>query len=297
MPRFRLPLGARRRASPRSPQKGREGKAPFWIYGRHAVAAALQNPKRRWRELLVVEGHEREAEALLSAAKAVRAGEGAPLRSLSRSGLAALLSPDAVHQGLALQVEPLPEPSLEELLRASEKGAGKRVVILLDRVQDPQNVGAVLRSAAAFGAAAVVLPAHGAPVAAGALAKAASGALEYVPLIRAGNLARALELLKKAGFWVCGLDEGAPELFSASAFSDRIALVFGSEGEGMRRLVREGCDRLARLPTRPGFPTLNVANAAAVALYELMRCEGAACGEEGAALARPCDGVDSSQPG
>jgi 23S rRNA (guanosine2251-2'-O)-methyltransferase len=270
---------SRARAGRRPPSARRAGgggsakAGALWIYGRHAVAAALNNPARRWRELLVLADREKEAQTLLAAA-AARAAEGARLRILSRRELSAMLPQDAVHQGLLLAVEPLSEPSLEEALSAAEATLGRRVVVLLDRVQDPQNVGAVLRSAAAFGALAVILPAPGAPPAEGALAKAASGALERVPLLRATNLARVLDRLKEEGFWVCGLAESASRLFGAGDLGERIALVLGSEGEGMRRLVRERCDFLARLPTRAGFPTLNVANAAAVALYELMRPRG-----------------------
>jgi len=141
--------------------------------------------------------------------------------------------------------------------------------VALDQLSDPQNIGAVLRSAAAFGALAVVIPAHGAPPPTAALAKAASGALETVPLVRVDNLARALDRLKKAGFWICGLDETAPQLLAELEVGARVALVLGSEGSGMRRLVRARCDFLARLPTRLAQPTLNVSNAAAVALYEL----------------------------
>ncbi len=269
-PGFRAPS---RRSGAHRGGDGRHGGR--WIYGRHAVAAALANPARSWRELLVLAGHEREAEALLAGAVAARARDGTGIRILSRREFSSILGEDAVHQGLALLVEPLIELSLEETLSAGEATAGREVVLVLDRVQDPQNVGAVLRSAAAFGALAVVLPAHGAPSSEGALAKAASGALERLPLVRATNLARALDRLKEGGFWVCGLDESAPDLFSAKDLGLRVALVLGAEGEGMRRLVRERCDFLARLPTREGFPTLNVSNAAAVALYELLRrCGG-----------------------
>ena len=142
---------------------------------------------------------------------------------------------------------------------------------LLDRISDPQNIGAVLRSAAAFGALAVVVPARGTPSITGALAKAASGAVEIVPLVRAVNLARALDRLKANGFWICGLDETASLPLARVKVGERIAVVLGSEGGGIRRLVRERCDLLARLPTRPEQPTLNVSNAAAVALYELVR--------------------------
>jgi len=239
-----------------------------WLYGRHAVAAALANPRRRWRRLAVLAGQEKEARGLLAAARARRLGEGEALHVVAPHDLARLLPREAVHQGFALDVEPLAEPALDDVL---DQAAPAAVAVVLDRVADPHNVGAVLRSAAAFGALAVILPVHGAPPAAAALAKAASGALEAVPLVRVVNIARALDRLKEEGFWVCGLDEGAAEELSEIDLGVRVALVLGAEGEGMRRLVRERCDRLARLPTRADFATLNVSNAAAIALYEIAR--------------------------
>jgi 23S rRNA (guanosine2251-2'-O)-methyltransferase len=152
--------------------------------------------------------------------------------------------------------------------------SGRCIIVVLDQLSDPQNIGAVLRSAAAFGAYGVVIPAHGAPPITGALAKAASGAVESVPLVRVVNLARALERLKEAGFWICALDETAPLSLAQTDIGERVAIVLGSEGGGIRRLVRERCDFRARLPTRPAQPTLNVSNAAAVALYELTRGRG-----------------------
>ena len=242
-----------------------------WVYGRHAVAAALANPARRWYRLAVLAGQEQEAQALFAGATAPRRGDGAPICVLDRSGFAALLSADAVHQGLALAVEPLAEPDLEDVLRRATGISGRSVIVLLDEVSDPHNVGAVLRSASAFGALSVVITTHRAPPAAGALAKAASGALETMPLVRVVNLARALDRLKDAGFWICGLDETAKQTLAALDLGERVALVLGSEGGGMRRLVRGRCDHLARLPTRSRQSTINVSNAAAIALYELMR--------------------------
>ncbi len=239
-----------------------------WLYGRHPVTAALANPERRWRRLAVLAGQEDEARALVAAARAERRGDGEPVRVVDRRGLAAILGEDAVHQGLALEAEPLEAPDLDDVLRAAAL-APRAVIVMLDQVNDPQNVGAILRAAAAFGALGVVVAAHGAPLATGALAKAASGALELVPLIRAVNLARTLERLKEAGFWCCGLDERAPRLLAEIEAGPRVALVLGAEGEGLRRLVRESCDYLARLPTTPAMPSLNVATAAAVALYAL----------------------------
>ncbi len=255
------------------PKPGRE-RGEGWLYGRHAVAAALANPARRWRRLAILAGHEAEAVGLVAAALAERRGAGEPIAALDRAALDRLLPEGAVHQGWALQVEPLEAADLDDILRAAAIRQGRAVIVVLDQVSDPHNVGAVLRSAAAFGVAAVIVAAHGAPPAAGTLAKAASGALDRVPLIRAGNLAQALDRLKAAGYWCCGLDESAPAPLATLDLGPRVALVLGSEGGGLRRLVRERCDHLARLPTRPELPSLNVSNAAAIALYELARAAG-----------------------
>jgi len=266
----RAPRLLRRAAGSFGPTAGRPARE-FWIYGRHTVAAALANPERRWHRLAALAGHEPEARALLSGALATRCGKGEPIQVLDRDDFAALVSEGAVHQGLALAVEPLAEPDLQDALRRAPTPPARSVVVLLDQVSDPHNVGAVLRSASAFGALAVVLPMHGAPPVTGALAKAASGALESVPLVRVVNLARAVDQLKDAGFWICGLDETAAQTLAALDLGEQVALVLGSEGGGMRRLVRERCDYFARLPTRSQQSTINVSNAAAVALYELMR--------------------------
>jgi 23S rRNA (guanosine2251-2'-O)-methyltransferase len=261
---------ARSAARGQAPRQG-AATAGHWIYGRHAVRAALANPARRWRVLVALAPQESEAGALVAGAVAAQRGASEPVRVLDRAGIAALLPKGAVHQGLALEVEPLAEPDLDELLARLAAESGRQVVVALDQVCDPHNVGAVLRSAAAFGAGAVLIARHGAPPAGEALAKAASGALERVPLVRIVNLARALDALKRAGFWICGLDGSAASPLSALDLGERVALVLGSEGGGMRRLVRAGCDHLARLPTLPAQPTLNVSNAVAVALYELFR--------------------------
>ena len=264
-------------AAPRQRVPARPGRGERWVYGRHAVAAALANPARRWRRLAVLAGQEAEAAALMAAAAAVRLGEGEAVQSFDRATLDRLLPEGAVHQGWALEVEPLITADLDDVLRAAAVTPGRSIVILLDQVSDPHNVGAILRSAAAFGAQAVILAEHGAPPASGVLAKAASGALDSVPLVREVNLARTLDRLKEAGFWCCGLDEAAPAPLASLDLGPRVVLALGSEGGGLRRLVRERCDFLARLPTRPALPSLNVSNAAAVALYELVRGAPAEC--------------------
>jgi len=243
-----------------------------WIYGRHAVHAALQNPARRFHRLIATAELAADAQTWLAAAEARPIGE-LDIETLDRGRIAALLPEGAVHQGLALQVEPLPPVFLEDVLAEipPAEAAGAAVVVVLDQVSDPQNVGAVLRSAAAFGARALVLPEHGTPPSTAALAKAASGALEQVPLVRVTNLARALDKLKDAGFWCVGLEETGERLLGELDLSGRVALVLGAEGEGLRRLTRERCDFMARLPTRDPLASLNVSSAAAVALYEVAR--------------------------
>lgn len=242
-------------------------KAAPWIYGRHAVTAALANPLRVVRRFLCLNETIEEAALLLAQA---RATERPPRpERMERRALEALLPAEAVHQGLALEAKPLEPAELDDVLAAMPAANTPQILLLLDQVSDPHNVGAILRSAAAFAALAVIVPEHGAPPITAALAKAASGALESVPLVRVTNLARTLERLKTEGFWCVGLDSEATESLAALALPERIALVLGAEGAGLRRLVREQCDYLARLPTRGTLHSLNVSNAAAVALYAL----------------------------
>jgi len=232
-----------------------------WIHGLHPVAAALANPARRLRRLLVTRDAEKEL------AEHVPNPWRITPELVEKERLHALLPPDAVHQGAALLVEPLPTLTLERVIEGTTGP-----VLVLDQVTDPRNVGAILRSAAAFGAAAMVMQDRHAPAETGSLARAASGALEVVPILREVNLSRAIQSLKKAGLWVVGLEAAGPITLAQSGLQGRrVALVLGAEGEGLRRLTRENCDELVRLPIRPAMESLNVSAAAAVALYELMR--------------------------
>jgi 23S rRNA (guanosine2251-2'-O)-methyltransferase len=241
------------------------GSGNQWLYGRHVVVAALANPRRR---PLQVRG---SRDALDSIAESLARHPGLEVRVVARGDLDQLLPSGSVHQGLALKAEPLPAADLEETCAALPS---PRLVVLLDRVTDPHNVGAILRSAAAFGAGAVILTERHAPPVTGALAKAASGALERVPLVRVGNLARALALLGDLGFWRVALDARGVDFAHDFAGQD-VALVLGAEGEGLRRLTRDSCDIVARLPTRGDYSSLNVSTAAAVALCLLGRSPGA----------------------
>jgi 23S rRNA (guanosine2251-2'-O)-methyltransferase len=255
------------RPEPRAPTPPRGGgtEAPrgtVWLYGTHAVAAALANPARRLRRLMLTE------EAEVQVTLAIRqAWPIAPERT-DRARLDQLLGHAIVHQGAALLVDPLPSPSLQQALERSGP------VLVLDQVSDPRNVGAILRCAAAFRVAAVITQDRNAPEETGALAKAASGALETVPMLRAVNIARTLVALRAAGLWIVGLDARGAPLSGPALAQRRIALVLGSEGEGMRRLTRETCDELAGI-AMPGagelMESLNVSAAAAVALYEIAR--------------------------
>jgi 23S rRNA (guanosine2251-2'-O)-methyltransferase len=233
-----------------------------WLYGLHAVAAALANPQRRLhRAVLTARAAESLGEKLLSRVRV----EPADTEAISR-----LLPQGAVHQGAALAVDPLPRRNLEELLQ-SGTGGKRRIVLILDQLSDPHNVGAILRTAAAFGAVAVVVQDRHAPPQSGALAKAASGALETVPYVEVVNIARTLDQLAEAGFWRVALAGDGQEPLADAVSKGDIALVLGSEGEGIRRLVREHCDTAALIPIEAAVESLNVSNAAAIALYEIRR--------------------------
>jgi len=245
---------------PQRPSKpSRGGHQSVWLYGRHPVLAALANPERRIERLLatrdVAERHAAEF-------------AGKSLQILGRDELAQRLPAGAVHQGLAILAAPLEEPTLEDVLARCGDDA---LVLALDQVTDPHNVGAILRSAAAFGAAAVIVTERNAPADTGVLAKAASGALEIVPLMRAVNLARTLDQLKEAGFWTYGLAETGDAPIATLDLEGRVCIVLGAEGEGLRRLTAEKCDRLVTIPTQAALAALNVSNAAAVAAYEWAR--------------------------
>lgn len=226
----------------------------YWIYGLHAVNAALNNPKRTVYELL----------ATKEAATSLSHGKHQPTL-VAREQLDSLCGRDAVHQGVCLRVEPLTPPLISEALERPGP------VLVLDQVTDPRNIGAILRSAAAFGAAAVLVQDRNTPPETGTMAKAASGGLDNVPLLRETNLSRALAGLQRAGLWVVGLDAGGKRLSSDTLGNRRVALVLGAEGAGLRRLTRETCDEIASIYMSGPMESLNVSNASAVALYELTR--------------------------
>lgn len=236
------------------PSRPSGGRPRFW--GRHAVGAALANPARRAVKLWAT----RDAAARLDLPADL------PVTLADVADLGRLVPPDAPHQGLVLDVDPLPDAYLDELLERP----GPATLLVLDQVTDPHNVGAILRSAAAFDAVGIVTQDRHSPPESGALARAASGALELVPWVRVVNLARALDEIAEAGFWRIGLAGEATRSLAATLGPARIALVLGAEGEGIRPNTAAHCDELARLPISPRVESLNVSNAAAISLYAAM---------------------------
>lgn len=257
-----------RRNDPGRPPSRPPEPGTAWLYGRHAVLAAVANPFRQILRLVATEDAAARSATELKQAQSARGSAVVTLENVNRPELDAALPRGAVHQGIAVLVAALPEPDLGVMLPEPPAPA---LVVALDQVTDPHNVGAVMRSAAAFGAMAVIVTERNAPDETGVLAKSASGALEKVPLLRVVNLARTLDDLKQAGFWIVGLAGEAAQTMAQAKLSGRIVLVLGAEGDGLRRLTREHCDLLVRLPMSDRMPSLNVSNAAAVALYELAR--------------------------
>src|SRR3982074_369360 len=255
-----------RRGGGKAPDKGREsGRRPPWrdrdaspdgpaiLYGWHTVAAGLGNPQRTIRKLLLTENAARRL-----------ADDNIDTRVTPEIVRPSLidqrLGPDAVHQGLLAEADPLPSPDIDTL-------AQEGIVLVLDQITDPHNVGAIMRSAAAFAVKAIVTTARHSPEATGVLAKSASGALELVPLVTVQNLARALSGLNDQGFMTVGLDSQGSENLGAVELRQPLALLLGAEGKGLRQLTRETCSVVARLDMPGEIKSLNVSNAAVLALY------------------------------
>jgi len=229
------------------------GEGVAILYGWHTVAAALANPARKVRKILATEN---------GARRITDEGLSMPVTPeiVRPEAIAARLSPDSVHQGLLVEADPLEAPALEDL-------SAEGTVLVFDQITDPHNVGAILRTAAAFAVKAVITTARHSPEATGVLAKAASGALELVPIVAVQNLARALDAMKDRGFLTVGLDSEGDTDLAAAPLRLPLALVLGAEGKGLRQLTRATCDIHARLDLPGVIKSLNVSNAAAVALY------------------------------
>ena len=245
-----------RRARPGGPPfrgPARAQDAPVLLYGWHTVKAALDNPQRRLRRLLATEN---------AARRLADDGGKLPLEPqlVRPNAIAALVGPEAVHNGLYAEADPLPSPGLDEIEPAG-------VALVLDQITDPHNVGAILRTAAAFAVSAVITTARHSPEATGVLAKSASGALEYVPMVTVQNLARALAELKERGYLTVGLDSSGDTGLAETPLRAPLALVLGAEGKGLRQLTRATCDVVAQLDLPGKIKSLNVSNATALALY------------------------------
>jgi 23S rRNA (guanosine2251-2'-O)-methyltransferase len=237
------------------------------LWGLHAVRAAFLNPDRRITRLWLTEAGQKVFDDTITQARDELLKR-PDAKHMERDELDRLLPPNSVHQGIVIETLPLPERALNGIIQADPP---PDVILMLDQVTDPHNVGAILRSAAAFGAGAVVMTERNAPATTGVLAKSASGALEVTPMVHVVNLARALDELREAGYWCVGLAEEGEKTLGELDLSGRTVLVMGAEGEGLRHLTRQKCDELARLPTQGPIGSLNVSNAAAVALYEVRR--------------------------
>ena len=271
--RKRPPRTARGRINaPRTPPSHGRGTPPpragggraIWIYGQHAVLEAVRNSKRTRHRLI---GTPQALEILARSLGAGITPDPMP-ESVDRADVDSACGPDAVHQGIALLADPLPDLDVEDILEGAPE---LDVIVVLDQATDPRNIGAVMRSARAFGARAIIVQDRNAPPETGTMAKAASGALEHAPLVRVTNLARAMWSLKDAGYWCLGLAGDGDAVIADVEIPERCVIVLGAEGSGLRRLTRETCDRLVRIPINPDAESLNISNAAAVALYEVAR--------------------------
>ena len=231
------------------------------IYGKHAVAEALSNPRRKIGKLYCLKDNFKEFQGKITNDKIV---------IVDKKELEKMLPREAVHQGVVAVAEMLPGISLEDLCDKAREQKSCHLLIL-DQVTDPQNIGAIIRSCAAFGSLALVVQDKNSPQESGAMLKAAAGTFELIPVCRVTNLARAVEKLKKEDFWVVGMDGYAENDVSALPKDSKLAIIMGSEGTGMRRLVEEACDMTVRLPINPKVESLNVSTAAAIVLYELNR--------------------------
>lgn len=261
--------GGGRRPDHRGKTAKNSGKThgPPWIYGIHAGLAAIANPRRRVHRIVLASQSAETLEARLDQARAAAGGRPNP-EIRDKDELDRLLPNRAVHQGLAVQADPLPETPLP---RALTEAAENAPILILDQATDPQNIGATLRSAAAFGAAFVIMQDRHAPPETPAMAKASSGALEIVPVVRVPNIARALIVLKEAGYWIVGFDAHGEQSVAEANLSGKLALILGAEGSGLRRLTQESCDHLVKIPITDKVDSLNVAASAAIALYEITK--------------------------
>lgn len=264
---YKKPAGKQRANAPqdRARSRTRDDPSLLWLYGRHAVAAALANPERRIKRGLATKNAADWLQEIGVAPEKLSLFEDARPDAIDR-----LLHAGAVHQGLAVEAHDLPRARLKDVCAPDE---ARRPVVVLDQITDPQNIGAILRTAAAFGARAAIVQERRTPPLSGALAKAAAGAVETLPVVKVVNISRALEALKELGYFCAGLAGTSAAPINDLPNDKPIAIVLGAEGAGLRQLVGETCDALFRIPIDPVMESLNVSNAAAISLYEATRGE------------------------
>ena len=272
--KFSQRAGHKDQKKPVKDAEGFEGPAPSsglpLLYGKHAVLSALANPQRRIRRLLLTLESRDSLQGEIERALSNGGHSNIEILAFDKRDIEDRLPSGAVHQGIALEAEAPQSLHIEDVINQTKEDA-KATIVILDQATDPHNIGAILRSAAAFGAAAVVIQNRNSPIITGTMAKAASGALEHVALVRTTNLVRAMDKLKEAEYWCIGLDGMATQTLAESRLSGRVALVLGAEGAGLRRLTRENCDLLVKVPMSDAVESLNLSNAAAIALYEKAR--------------------------
>ena len=239
----------------------RPTRSEHWIYGHHTVLAALNNPHRSVRRVLITA----QAQAKLGCQI-----ETPLLELVTTKEIEQLTGANAVHQGIAAEVIPLVKRSLVDIITPTEDKE-HTLLVILDQVTDPRNIGAILRSAAAFNAVALIQQERNSPSANPSMAKAASGGLEHVDVIDVPNINRTIESLKNQGFWIIGLDSNAADLLNETELPKKCCLVLGAENSGLRRLTLKACDKTVRIPISSDIDSLNISNAAAVAMYEFSR--------------------------
>ena len=242
----------------------RSGKSPLILYGRHAVISAISNSRRQISKILVTSDNAEELRAICTKFQRTTVS----INVVDRKEIERILPANAVHQGFAAYCRELEEYTLDEICRMAESMDNCHVLIL-DQVTDPQNIGAIIRSCVAFNTLALIMQDKNSPTETGAMVKASAGMIEHLPIIRVTNLTRAIEQLKAAGFWTIGMDGYAKTTVDKLKKGGKNAIIMGSEGKGMRRLVEESCDITIKLPMNEKVESLNVSTAAAIVLYEI----------------------------
>lgn len=240
--------------------KNSSKKSDTVIFGKHSVIAALNNPKRKIINLYATKESWSEISPQIKNLKC-------ELNFLNKNEFDRLVPAGSVHQNLILQVEALKQPLIEDIIIQDEL-RDYSLIIVLDQVSDPHNIGAILRSCAAFSASAVILPDHNSPKENNTIAKCSAGAIEHIPLISVTNISQTIKTLKESGYWVVGLDGNTDKTLNNQLFSSKMVIILGSEEKGMRKLTKENCDFIAKIPMSSKVESLNVSNAATIALYE-----------------------------